>query len=130
MYILGISAFPEVPIGFTVLSRNPSISSSFKIRLPSFNSSILTPFMWISIDNYLTFLCMNMYAKDHIQWYSIQIGEDRQLSCDQIQDGTSQEREGLANIWTWILSQNQTNHDGLWSTYKGSGIHNTHHTWN
>jgi hypothetical protein len=32
MYLLGTSAFPDVPIGVTVLSRNPSISSSFRCQ--------------------------------------------------------------------------------------------------
>ena len=40
MYFLGISALAEVPNRVTTLSRNPSISSSFKIK-SSFLSSII-----------------------------------------------------------------------------------------
>ena len=44
-----MSAFPDIPIGVTFLSRNPSISSSNWIKFPFSSSSFLTLYTSISI---------------------------------------------------------------------------------
>lgn len=41
MNLLGTSTFADVPIEFTVLSKNPLMFFSFSVKVPCFNSMIL-----------------------------------------------------------------------------------------